>query len=248
MQPDAYLKVASHTAGAGLAIEAISERYADPFTLLRLAIGGALGTDGGQAVMELAVLRADRVYNFRLKMAFEAKLRELEARRRLRSGTVDRLIAERRKARRRSIEVGAATGQDAEDDAGAGGEVRRNAHAPVADTQAPFVKSLQLAEVAAAGPGDQGIDGGAHARLHRWRQPFEVFLGLGDNDNAPRRTFRRWRCCRWIAGHALRLLRGRRVGGELLSYRFPGTSLATAVGLPRCGSFEAGRTRRLPKG
>ena len=93
--------------GGRLAPAAMSERYADPFTVLRtLADGGlsegAVGehAEGLVARMaelsgELEVVRADRDYNYGLKMAFEGCLRELEGRRRVKRGTVERLIGMR---------------------------------------------------------------------------------------------------------------------------------------------------------
>jgi hypothetical protein len=42
---------------------------------------------------ELPVVLADRDYNYRLKMAYEGVLRDLEGRRRVKRGTVEGLIA-----------------------------------------------------------------------------------------------------------------------------------------------------------
>ena len=90
--------------GGRLSAAALSERYADPYTVLRtMAHGGwSEGEDGEQTARlvarvaelsgELEVVRADRDYNYGLKMAFEGCLRELEGRRRVKRGTVARLI------------------------------------------------------------------------------------------------------------------------------------------------------------
>ena len=90
--------------GGRLAAAELSERYADPFTVLRtLAHGGQSDPQGGEQAErlvarvaalrgELEVVRADRDYNYGLKMAFEGCLRELEGRRRVKRGTVARLI------------------------------------------------------------------------------------------------------------------------------------------------------------
>jgi murein DD-endopeptidase MepM/ murein hydrolase activator NlpD len=80
--------------GGRLTPEQLGERYADPFTVLRVL--GALPDSPGDLPLAddaYAVLRQDRDFNFRLKQLFEHELRMLEARRRLKRGTVVRLIA-----------------------------------------------------------------------------------------------------------------------------------------------------------
>ena len=82
--------------GGRLSPEGLSERYADPYTLMR-----ALGTLGalpeGRAELSVdagayAALEEDRDWNYRVKMAFEGELRMLEGKRRVKRGTVERLI------------------------------------------------------------------------------------------------------------------------------------------------------------
>ena len=93
--------------GGRLSYEAQSARYADPYTVLRLLEGlelgsssAARGVDGERVeaacpeAERCAVVWADRDYNYRLKMLFEGTLRELEAKRRLKRGTTERLIAQ----------------------------------------------------------------------------------------------------------------------------------------------------------
>jgi murein DD-endopeptidase MepM/ murein hydrolase activator NlpD len=82
----------------GWTIGKISDYYADPFTLLRVLGGVSLLPPADAAppaalLGRLDELQRDRDYNFGLKMAFEGELRALEGRRRLKRGTVDRLIA-----------------------------------------------------------------------------------------------------------------------------------------------------------
>jgi murein DD-endopeptidase MepM/ murein hydrolase activator NlpD len=79
--------------GGRLTPQQLSERYADPYTLMKLL--GALPEPSGGDVdpAAYAALQADRDFNFRLKQAFEHELRTLEQRRRLKHGTVARLIA-----------------------------------------------------------------------------------------------------------------------------------------------------------
>ena len=89
--------------GGRLSAAELSERYADPYTMLRVlgALPDTSVTSGHNRshpeatdpAKHHAALQADRDFNFRLKMIFEATLRDLEARRRLKRGTVDRLIA-----------------------------------------------------------------------------------------------------------------------------------------------------------
>ena len=78
----------------------LSRRYADPYSFFRLApawnaaveMAEAAGSSGvDPAAYE--VLAVDREWNYRVKMAFEGELRWLEARRRVKRGTVERLIA-----------------------------------------------------------------------------------------------------------------------------------------------------------
>ena len=85
--------------GGRLTPAELGERYADPYTLLRV-LGAYPDTLGHIRTQPDAVdpttvqaLQRDRDYNFALKMTFEATLRELERTRRLKRGTVDRLIA-----------------------------------------------------------------------------------------------------------------------------------------------------------
>jgi murein DD-endopeptidase MepM/ murein hydrolase activator NlpD len=65
--------------GGGLSVDELSRRYADPYTLLKLAeIGGSEGAGGATAAdlaAHMAVLQADRDLNYRIKMEFEAILR-----------------------------------------------------------------------------------------------------------------------------------------------------------------------------
>lgn len=89
----------------GLDIERISDLYADPFTCLRLAPAAAslapqldaTAAGGNEADADATAmvdaLQRDRDFNYRLKMTFEAALRDLEAAGQLSSGTTDRLIA-----------------------------------------------------------------------------------------------------------------------------------------------------------
>ena len=78
----------------------LSERYADPYTLLRVlgVLPNSPAEPAAPAVPAIdpaacAALAADRDYNYRLKQVFEHELRTLEQRRRLKRGTVARLIA-----------------------------------------------------------------------------------------------------------------------------------------------------------
>ena len=88
--------------GGRLSPAELGERYADPYTLLRVleALSVTFGHIRSQPAVPDApdplaheALQRDRDYNFALKMTFEGALRELEAKRRLKRGTVDRLIA-----------------------------------------------------------------------------------------------------------------------------------------------------------
>ncbi|HEV2121399.1 MAG TPA: hypothetical protein VGW38_01320, partial [Chloroflexota bacterium] len=79
--------------GGGLPLERLAECYADPGTLLRILANAQPATGEGDLLPGLAgTLRRDREYNYQLKMVFESQLRALEARRRIKRGTVDRLI------------------------------------------------------------------------------------------------------------------------------------------------------------
>jgi len=77
--------------GGRLTLEQLGERYADPFTLMRVLSALANGPEMDAGAY--AALEADRNYNFRLKMSMEGELRRLEEKRRLKLGTVARLIA-----------------------------------------------------------------------------------------------------------------------------------------------------------
>ncbi len=78
--------------GGRLAIEQLSERYADPFTLFVVAPHLAVSPLAGE--LDCSAVQVDRDYNYALKMAMEAYLRSVEGRRvRLKPGTTDRLIA-----------------------------------------------------------------------------------------------------------------------------------------------------------
>jgi len=93
--------------GGRLNYEAQSTRFADPYTLLRVLEGvdladqdrlaslSALTADRDALQSQFALLSADRDFNYRLKMTFEAYLRQTErTRQRVRKGTADRLIAQ----------------------------------------------------------------------------------------------------------------------------------------------------------
>jgi murein DD-endopeptidase MepM/ murein hydrolase activator NlpD len=79
--------------GGRLTPEQLSERYADPYTLMKTLGGLPEPSSGGVDPAAYAALQADRDFNWRLKQRFEHELRTLEARRRLKRGTVTRLIA-----------------------------------------------------------------------------------------------------------------------------------------------------------
>ena len=88
--------------GGRLSPTELSERYADPYTLMRvLAESGAFPDTTGhigthphaEEAAAIDALQRDRDYNFALKMTFEAALRELEGKQRIKRGTVDRLVA-----------------------------------------------------------------------------------------------------------------------------------------------------------
>ena len=85
--------------GGRLTYEAQSQRYADPFTLLRVLEGSALHHAEEDLIRRLAnaehdlhLTQIDRERNYSLKMEMEAYLRRLESTRRIRRGTTDRLI------------------------------------------------------------------------------------------------------------------------------------------------------------
>ena len=76
----------------------LSRRYADPYSLFRLApawnaVVDLLESGTGTDPQLHAALLADRDWNHRVKMAFEGELRRLEERRRVKRGTVERLLA-----------------------------------------------------------------------------------------------------------------------------------------------------------
>ena len=89
--------------GGRLSEADLSRMYADPYSFFRLLpawnamvdLADAAQAAAGAAVDPSvhAALQADREYNFRKMLAFEGQLRELEGRRRLKKGTVERLIA-----------------------------------------------------------------------------------------------------------------------------------------------------------
>ena len=89
--------------GGRLNYEAQSARFADPYTLLRVLEGVEMeGADSGEelrqrldeAQAEMAAVRADREFNYRLKMEMEGFIRGIEGRRlRVKPGTADGLIA-----------------------------------------------------------------------------------------------------------------------------------------------------------
>lgn len=79
--------------GGGLPLDRLAESYADPGTLLRILSYVQPAAGEGEVLPGPAdALRRDREYNYQLKMVFESQLRALEARRRIKRGTVDRLI------------------------------------------------------------------------------------------------------------------------------------------------------------
>ncbi len=85
--------------GGRLSYEAQSNRYADPFTVLRLLEGtGVYGAEEdlvarlSAADQELRVTQVDRERNYLLQMETEACLRRLEGSKRARNGTTERLI------------------------------------------------------------------------------------------------------------------------------------------------------------
>jgi len=79
--------------GGRLTAEQLSERYADPYTLVN--VWGEVPDAAAGMVDEAAhtALREDREFNWRLKQIFEHELRTLELKRRLKRGTVAGLIA-----------------------------------------------------------------------------------------------------------------------------------------------------------
>ncbi|HEU5315794.1 MAG TPA: M23 family metallopeptidase [Chloroflexota bacterium] len=85
--------------GGRLSYEAQSDRYADPYTVLRVLEGAALGPAESDSTARLEELRRtlqlteeDRERNYRLKMELESQLRSLETARRVKRGTTDSLI------------------------------------------------------------------------------------------------------------------------------------------------------------
>ena len=85
--------------GGRLSYEAQSDRYADPYTVLRVLEGaGVYGAEEDLVARlaltehELRVTQIDRERNYQLKMEMEACLRRLEGTKRVRKGTTERLI------------------------------------------------------------------------------------------------------------------------------------------------------------
>jgi hypothetical protein len=85
--------------GGRLSYEAQSDRFADPYTVLRLLEGAGVH-DAEEDVIarltraehDLRITQIDRERNFALKMEMESYLRKLEGDKRVRRGTTDRLI------------------------------------------------------------------------------------------------------------------------------------------------------------